>query len=143
MESRLSIELLGPPRFEHGGKPIVVDTRKAIGLLAYLALAPGPQRRSSLAALLWPDSDQAHARTALRRTLAALNKAIGREWLEVDRSASSCLLSGGAMPEEVAFELVQLIAMAVGPLVHELQAGAAEEHAAVVVQTLPLLGIFG
>jgi predicted ATPase/DNA-binding SARP family transcriptional activator len=87
MESRLSIELLGPPRIEHGGKPIVVDTRKAIGLLAYLALAPGPQRRSSLAALLWPDSDQAHARTALRRTLAALNKAIGREWLEVDRSA--------------------------------------------------------
>lgn len=68
------------------GDPIEVDTRKAIALLAYLAETDEVQRRSTLATLLWPESDKKRGRAALRRTLATLNKALGKEWLDADRT---------------------------------------------------------
>jgi predicted ATPase/DNA-binding SARP family transcriptional activator/class 3 adenylate cyclase len=83
--SRLSLYLLGPPRIERDGKPIQVDTRKAIALLAYLSIAGEGQRRDALVNLLWPEYDQAHGRAALRRTLSALRKALTGSWLDVDR----------------------------------------------------------
>ncbi|HVD15685.1 MAG TPA: AAA family ATPase [Actinomycetota bacterium] len=82
----LRIALLGPPRVELGGEPIQVDTRKAIALLAYLAVPPERHGRDVLAELLWPDHDQEHARGALRRTLSTLNKALGAGWLAADRT---------------------------------------------------------
>ncbi len=87
----LSIYLLGAPRVERQGAPIVVDTRKAIALLAYLAVgqAPGGQRRDSLAAFFWPDVDAARAHGALRRTLSALHKALGGTGLKIDRETVS------------------------------------------------------
>src|SRR5512143_1313115 len=91
--SSLSIHLLGSPRIEVNGRPITVDTRKAVALLAYLATTPGEQRehrehrRESLAALLWPEVDQSHAFSALRRTLSALNKAIGGQGLIIERES--------------------------------------------------------
>lgn len=84
--TQLTIRLLGPPQIAVDGAPIQVDTRKAIALLAYLVLAERPQQRSTLAALLWPESDDARARSVLRRTLAALNGAIGKRWLAADRA---------------------------------------------------------
>jgi DNA-binding SARP family transcriptional activator len=84
---RLNVLLLGPPRIELDGEPIAVDTRKAIALLAYLAVTGSRQSRERLAALLWPDHDTDHARGALRRTLSSLNKALGGQGLEIDRSA--------------------------------------------------------
>jgi DNA-binding SARP family transcriptional activator len=72
--------LLGPPRIEVDGDPLSVDTRKAIAVLAHVAVA-GPQSRDHLAALLWPGSDQTRARRALRRTMSVLNKALGERWL--------------------------------------------------------------
>lgn len=61
-----------------------VDTRKAIAVLAYLALE-GPQSRESLAGLLWPESTDTRARAALRRTLSVLNRALGGRWLDSAR----------------------------------------------------------
>src|SRR4029453_10193984 len=84
----LRIALLGPPRVELDGEPIQVDTRKAIALLAYLAVAPERHGRDVLAELLWPDHDQEHARGALRRTLSTLNKALGAGWLAADRTTA-------------------------------------------------------
>ena len=81
----LNLFLLGPPRVERDGAPIAVDTRKAIALLAYLAVTRQPHTRDTLAGLLWPDYDQAHARATLRRTLSALHKALGDEWLDIGR----------------------------------------------------------
>ena len=83
----LKIYLLGPPRAELDGQDIQVDTRKAIALLAYLAMGGQAQTRDHLAYLFWPDFDTTRARAALRRTLSALKKALQGAWLSVDRNS--------------------------------------------------------
>ncbi|MEN9938266.1 MAG: hypothetical protein RLZZ387_4845 [Chloroflexota bacterium] len=87
--ARLKLHLLGVPRVERDGAPVEVDTRKAIALVAFLAVTGQPHSRDALAALLWPDYDQTHARATLRRTLSALNKALGGEWLDAGRETVS------------------------------------------------------
>lgn len=86
--SRLNLFLLGPPQVECNGVPIKkVDTRKAIALLAYLAITHKSHRRDSIMALLWPELDESRARTALRRSLYVLNRSLTGNWLEVDRKS--------------------------------------------------------
>src|ERR1700740_1813986 len=67
--ARLSLFFFGSPRIELGSLPLSIDLRKAAALRAYLAVTRQQYSRDSLAALLWPESDQSHARAALRRTL--------------------------------------------------------------------------
>ncbi len=81
----LALFLLGAPRIERLGKPVEVDTRKAIALFAYLALEGGRHSRDELAALLYPEYDETHARASLRRTLSSLRQALGENALETDR----------------------------------------------------------
>ena len=69
------------------GAPVVVDTRKATALLAYLAVSGQPHRREALAGLLWPDADGPRAAGALRRTLSAIRTAVGAERLDADRAS--------------------------------------------------------
>jgi DNA-binding SARP family transcriptional activator/predicted ATPase len=78
----LEITLLGPPRVERDGERVAFDTRKAMALLAHLALADGPRSRDALCGLLWPAHDPDHARGALRRTLSTLRGAVGEQWIE-------------------------------------------------------------
>jgi DNA-binding SARP family transcriptional activator/tetratricopeptide (TPR) repeat protein len=87
MASRLRIEILGPVRVELDGAPLVVDTRKAIALLAFLAVTGRRASRETLAALLWPESDEAGAHGALRRTLSVLKAALGGVGLVIDRGS--------------------------------------------------------
>ena len=55
-----------------------LPTRKAVALVAYLALSAGhPQRRDKLAALLWPDRGDAQARHSLAQTLYVIRRAFG------------------------------------------------------------------
>ncbi len=82
---RVSLVLFGAPRIERQGKPVEVDTRKALALVAYLALTTESHSREALAARLYPESDQAKARAALRRTLSTLKQALGDELLDADR----------------------------------------------------------
>ncbi len=77
--------LFGAPRVERDGRTVSFDTRKATALLAYLLLTGQVHARDSLAALLWPEYDQSHARGALRRTLSALTRTIGAENLLISR----------------------------------------------------------
>jgi DNA-binding SARP family transcriptional activator/tetratricopeptide (TPR) repeat protein len=84
--SRLELRLLGPVDVFLDGRPLVVDTRKAIGLLAYLAVAGREQSRDHLVDLLWPGSDAERGRGSLRRTLSALRAALGDRWVEADRT---------------------------------------------------------
>lgn len=60
--SRLSIALFGPPRITVADRPLTVDTKKAIAMLAYLATSDQLVSRDALAALFWPDYDQERAR---------------------------------------------------------------------------------
>ena len=83
--SRIELYLLGAPLLTLDSAPIQVDTRKAIALMAYLAVTGERHRRDALAALLWPDADQARARAALRRTLSTVKKALAGCGLRVDR----------------------------------------------------------
>ncbi len=84
----LSVNLLGPPEVSIDGKPIEVDTRKAIALLAYLVVEKSATR-DTLAGLLWADSSQERARATLRRTLSALRGATGSDLIEADRNMVS------------------------------------------------------
>ena len=81
----LEVALLGPPRVLRDGVPVAFDTRKAMALLAYLALSEGPRPRDALADLLWPDADLTRARGALRRTLSALRTVVGADRVEANR----------------------------------------------------------
>ncbi|HEX6652085.1 MAG TPA: AAA family ATPase [Thermoleophilaceae bacterium] len=96
----LEVSLIGPPRVTRDGVPVTFDTRKAMALLAHLALAERPRSREALCELLWPGHDAEHARGALRRTLSALRKSIGEEWIET-RGDSVALLRGAGLELDV------------------------------------------
>jgi len=88
--SQLALYLLGPPRVERDGESLKIAGRKAVALLAYLAIAgerPAgvSHSRDALATLLWPNSDQSHARGELRRALSSLRRSLGKGWLKADR----------------------------------------------------------
>ena len=85
-QSGLRLALLGPPEITVDGKPLEVDTRKAIALLSYLAVSGGQPTREHLADLLWPDLDRDRARATLRRTLSALRTGLDGRWLRTDRT---------------------------------------------------------
>jgi DNA-binding SARP family transcriptional activator len=84
---RTRISLLGAPHIEHDGVPVEVDTRKAIALVAYLAVTKRGHTRDALAGLLWPEYNQTRSRAALRRTLSSLGKARAEGWLRADRES--------------------------------------------------------
>lgn len=63
------------------------DTRKAIAIVALLALDGGRQPRERLATLLWPDADPERARGALRRTLSAIRTSAIGDHLEADTTS--------------------------------------------------------
>lgn len=81
----LRLFLLGPPAIEYDGRPLPLEMRKNLALLAYLSLSPHPPTRESLATLFWPEYDQQHAMANLRRGLSSLARSLPLEMLEVDR----------------------------------------------------------
>jgi DNA-binding SARP family transcriptional activator len=91
--TRSALYLLGSPRIERDGASLEMDTRKALALVAHLAVTRQPQTRDALAGLLWPEYGQARARAALRRTLSALQRARADGWLVADRETVG--LAGG------------------------------------------------
>ncbi len=80
--STIELRLLGPPEVLADGAPVAIERRKALALLAYLAMEPGEHPRDALAALLAPDDEPAASRAGLRRALAALMPIL-RPWLHV------------------------------------------------------------
>jgi len=90
----LRISLLGTPLIEVGGRPLAVDTRKAVAMLAFLAVSDRAHSRAVVADLLWPELDGARGGAALRRTLSTLRTALGEDRLRADRSSISLVLDG-------------------------------------------------
>jgi DNA-binding SARP family transcriptional activator len=93
---KLALYLLGPPIIELDGQAVQLGRRKAVALLAYLALTGQPHSRDALATLLWPELDQSGARGQFRRTLSLLNRTLGEEWLAVDRETAQWAPEGEA-----------------------------------------------
>jgi serine/threonine-protein kinase len=81
----LTLELLGGVELlgaDDAAAERVIVQPKLVALLAYLALAGASrryQRRDHLVALLWPELDQTHARTALRKAVHFVRGALGSE----------------------------------------------------------------
>lgn len=84
MSPRLALCFLGPPQLYLDNASSIAERRKAVALLAYLAIERGQHRRESLSALLWPDYDQRKAFTNLRHTLWEIQQSIGEGWLITD-----------------------------------------------------------
>lgn len=81
-EKRIELCLLGEMRVhgtENGAERKLAGQTKRLALLAYLALEPGFHRRESVMDLFWPESDPDAARRALRQSLYALGKTLGRK----------------------------------------------------------------
>jgi len=78
-ERLLNIKLLGPPEVSIEMRPLRFGIKKTLALLCYLTTEGGRHPRRELAELLWPQSDQQHARTDLRSALARLRKTLGED----------------------------------------------------------------
>jgi DNA-binding SARP family transcriptional activator/tetratricopeptide (TPR) repeat protein len=76
--ARLALTLLGGFQARlASGPPLALPTKKIQALLAYLALPAGREHaRDKLAALLWGELSQGHARNSLRQALFALRQAV-------------------------------------------------------------------
>jgi DNA-binding SARP family transcriptional activator len=73
----LEVRLIGKFDIQCGGKPVVLRSRAAQSLLAYLILTAGTlHRREKLAGMLWPDESEQKARTYLRNELWRIRKAL-------------------------------------------------------------------
>jgi DNA-binding SARP family transcriptional activator len=120
-EKPLNIRLLGAPEVSiEEGHPLRFGTKKSLALLCYLAVEGGRRPRRELAELLWPESEERHARTDLRSALAKLRKTLGEyayargeahEQLGVGEGARFLLIDGdllGVEPTEVELDLEAL-----------------------------------
>ena len=70
----IALQLFGAPALRLGGEVVDIGARKAVALLAWLALE-GRGTRARLATLFWPELDAASARRNLRRELHRLRSA--------------------------------------------------------------------
>lgn len=83
--SKIRLSFFGSIEITVDEVPAELPTRKAVALLCYLAITNRPQPRERLATLFWPEFDHARSKTSLRRALADLRKALGKEWLLANR----------------------------------------------------------
>jgi LuxR family maltose regulon positive regulatory protein len=81
----LRLSWLGSPVIEYDGNLLQLEMRKTLALLAYLSLCPQSPSRETLASMFWPEFDQQHALTNLRRNLFSLTRSLPPGLLETDR----------------------------------------------------------
>lgn len=87
---KLAFSLLGGFSLAYQGRPVILGSRKAQALLAYVALSPNlGATREQAAGLLWSDVPEAQARASLRQVLRGLRKVfekLGASALKISRS---------------------------------------------------------
>lgn len=97
----LRLSLLGSPQLYVDGEEKILRERKAIALLAYLAVEQTVQGRDTLATLFWPEHDQQRARANLRYLLWSFRKTVGADWLAAEGDQIA-LADGGQLRVDVA-----------------------------------------
>ena len=112
----VELRLLGSPDLTGIDSPAaaaLLGQPKRLAVLIYLALATprGWQRRDRIVGLLWPELDQERARTALRKTVLVLRRALGESAI-VSRGDEEIAVAPGALwcdavEAETAFEAGQ------------------------------------
>jgi pimeloyl-ACP methyl ester carboxylesterase/DNA-binding SARP family transcriptional activator len=116
---RLAIRLLGPIGVRRGGEtPALPRSRQCRALLAYLAMAPRPQRREHLCDLLYELPDD--PRGALRWSLSKLRPLLGdalqadRDMVGIDPAAVAVDARALTAPQAIKLPTPQLEALAHG-----------------------------
>lgn len=115
----LAIRLLGPLEVIVDGRAMVVDTRKALAIVALVAAEGRPFARDELAAMFWPDAGDEAARGALRRTLSALRSALGETGFDIGRTQVAVDLDAASV------DLVDFERLTASSNVEDLEAAAA------------------
>src|SRR6266545_1488425 len=73
----LEVSLIGKFEIKCNGKPVIISSRAAQSLFAYLILTAGTlHRREKLAGMFWPDATEEKARAYLRHELWTIRKAL-------------------------------------------------------------------
>lgn len=105
--AELELQLLGSPQIRIAGEPVSTDRRKAVALLAYLAITavdhPTGHSREALAAFFWPDYESSSALAYLRRTLWEINRMLGDGWLDATREEVALTLDAAVRLDVTAF----------------------------------------
>ena len=116
-----TLRLLGVAGVSAQGTELRFTRRKAVLLLAYLALHPEPQTRERVAEALWPRTAEEDARRSLRVTLTEVRKVLG-DAAVVQGDTHSLRLNKNAFSGNVdALELLQLSKQTESPSKAQLQ----------------------
>lgn len=106
----LELQVFGVPvTFVHG-RETRLPLKRAVALLAYLGFNTGPVPRAHIAAMLWPDADEARGRTRLRRLAYTIEQAVGGRILSSD---NDCLALTAQSVEIDALRFAQFARRAV------------------------------
>ena len=81
----VKLYLFGSPHFEIGGRPVKLELRKSLSLLAYLAVQEESLQRDFIINLLWPEEEPSRGRSLLRHVLSPLRIALPEGVLTSDR----------------------------------------------------------
>ena len=73
----LEVRMLGQFEVRKKGEPVLIPSRPAQSLVAYLIFTAGiAHRREKLAGMIWPESSEENARSNLRQALWRARKAL-------------------------------------------------------------------
>ena len=90
---QVDVQLFGYPEIRVDGRPVALPLRKALAALTYVVEAQTPVSRDAVATLLWPEADEATARSRLRRLLHRMHQHLGVGIIASDRM-SLCTAPG-------------------------------------------------
>jgi pimeloyl-ACP methyl ester carboxylesterase/DNA-binding SARP family transcriptional activator len=80
----LELQVFGVPVTVVQGRETRLPLKRAVALLAYLGFNVGSVPRAHIAAMLWPDADEARGRARLRRLVYTIEDALGVRILSSD-----------------------------------------------------------
>ncbi|WP_028065661.1 ATP-binding protein [Solirubrobacter soli] len=127
----LRVRLAGGLRLELDGRELAPPrSRRARGLLAWLALHPGPRARGDLAGRFWPDVIEESARSSLRTALTELRHALQDGAAHVVATRETVTLDDRAWVDVREFERLRAtgrLAEAVDTCAGELLTGMDED----------------
>ena len=82
---QIDLQLFGYPEIRVDGRPVSLPLRKALAALVHVAEAQAPVSRDAVATLLWPEAEEATARSRLRRLLHRMHQLLGIAIIASDR----------------------------------------------------------